>query len=266
VNCATVRDRLVEHALGALPPRDAAPVDRHLAWCAACRKEAGELQRATATLAFGVAPLEAPVELEERTIDAVHQAVEQRDRRPSTPRRSRLALIAALTGMLAVLGTGWGAVMANRAADSDRLVQLETLRSQSAVERFRDLLNSAEFGDPEDEVFLGTLSPSATGGGGGSALTLVSPSIIDMSIVLVNGVPEEARERLPFTVRLRGDDGVLVVGRIEKGDLDDSGAGIVMREFDELVGFDSVVVRDVEGGVVMSGSMQTRATVTSPGP
>jgi hypothetical protein len=27
-----------------------------------------------------------------------------------------------------------------------------------------------------------------------------------------------------------------------------------------------VVVRDVEGGVVMSGSMQTRATVTSPGP
>ena len=266
MNCATVRDRLAEHALGALAPRDVAPVDRHLAWCAACRKEAGELQRATATLAFGVAPHEPPVELEERTIAAVHQAVEQRDRRASTPRRSRLTLIAALTGMLAVLGTGWGAVMANRAADSDRLVQLETLRSQSAVERFRDLLNSAEFGDPEDEVFLGTLSPSATGGGGGAPSRSSRHRSSTCPFVLVNGLPQEAREQLPFTVRLRGDDGVLVVGRIEKGDLDDSGAGIVMREFDELVGYDSVVVRNVDGDIVMSGSMQTRATVTSPGP
>ena len=266
MNCTTVRDRLAEHALGVLTPRDASPVDRHLTWCAACRKEAGELQRATATLAFGVAPLEPPADVEERVAGAVREAVARRDHRPSTARRSRLALVAALAAMLAVLGTGWGAVMANRAADSDRLVQLETLRSQSAVERFRDLLNSAEFGDPEDEVFLGTLNPSASGGGGGSALTLVSPSIIDMAIVLVNGGPEGTRELLPFTVRLRGADGVLMVGRIEKGGLDDSGAGIVMREFDELAGYDSVVVRDVNGDVVLSGSMQTRATVTSPGP
>ena len=115
-------------------------------------------------------------------------------------------------------------------------------------------------------MFLGTLNPSASGGGGGSALTLVSPSIIDMAIVLVNGVPEETRDLLPFTVRLRGADSVLMVGRIEKGGLDDSGAGIVMREFNELAGYDSVVVRDVNGDVVLSGSMQTRATVTSPGP
>lgn len=266
MNCTTVRDRLAEHALGALTPRDASPVDRHLTWCAACRKEASELQRATATLAFGVAPLEPPADVEARVAGAVREAVARRDHRPSTARRSRLALVAALAAMLAVLGTGWGAVMANRAADSDRLVQLETLRSQSAVERFRDLLNSAEFGDPEDEVFLGTLNPAAPGGGGGSALTLVSPSIIDMAIVLVNGVPEETRELLPFTIRLRGAEGALMVGRIEKGGLDDSGAGIVMREFDELAGYDSVTVRDVNGDVVLSGSMQTRAAVTSPGP
>jgi hypothetical protein len=39
-----------------------------------------------------------------------------------------------------------------------------------------------------------------------------------------------------------------------------------MREFNELAGYDSVVVRDVNGDVVLSGSMQTRATVTSPSP
>ncbi|MGZ8579747.1 MAG: anti-sigma factor family protein [Actinomycetota bacterium] len=267
MNCTTVRDRLAEHALGALTQRDAQPVDRHLAWCAACRKEAGELQQASATLAFTLAPDDPPAELADRVVAGIRDAVERRDRRPSSsPRRSRLTLVAALAAMLAVLGTGWGAVMAGRAARSDRLVRLETIRSQSAVERFRDLLNSAEFGDPQDEVFLGTLSPASAGGGGGSALTLVSPSIIDMAIVLVNGVPEETRELLPFTVRLRGDDGVLMVGRIEKGALDDSGAGIVMREFDELIGYDSVIVRDVNGDVVLSGSMQTRAAVTSPSP
>jgi hypothetical protein len=267
VNCTNVRERLAEHALGALPARDAAPVDRHLDWCAACRKEAGEFHRASATLGFALAPHDPPGGLEQSITASVHDAVSRRDRRPSVPpRRSRLTLVAALAAMLAVLGTGWGAVMAGRAARSDRVAQDEISRSQTAVQRFRDLLTSSEFGDPEDEVFLGTLGPATQGGGGGSALTLISPSIIDMAIVLVNGVPPETRERLPFVVRLRGGGRVLTVGRIDKDGLDDSGAGIVMREFDDLTGYDSVVVRDAGGDVVMSGVMRTRATVASPSP
>jgi len=265
VNCTIVRDRLTEHALGALPVRDAGPIDRHLAWCAACRKEAGELQRASATLGFAVAPHEPAHELEDRIAGSVHAAASRRDRRPhAPPRRSRLMLVAALTAMLAVLGTGWGAVMAVRASRSDDAVLQEKIRSQSAVERFRDVLNTMEFGDSDGEVYLGTLVPSTADGGGGSALTLVSPSIIDMAIVLVNGVPAETR--LPFTIRLRGADGVLTVGHIAKGGLDESGAGIVMREFDDLSGYGSVIVRDADGGVVMSGEMRTRATVASPSP
>ena len=267
MSCGNVRERLAEHALGALPARDSAPIDRHLSWCAACRKEAGELQRASATLAFALAPHDPADGLEERVADVVHQAVERRDRRSHpVPRRSRLAFVAAAAAMLAVLGTGWGAVMAGRAARSDDAVLRQTIRNQSAVERFRDVLNTAEFGDPEGEVFLATLGPAASGGGGGSALTLVSPSIIDMAIVLVNGVQAETREHLPFMVRLRGDDGVVTVGRIEKGDLDESGAGTVMGEFDDLTGYDSVVVRDANGDVVMSGTMRTRADVASPSP
>jgi hypothetical protein len=57
-----------------------------------------------------------------------------------------------------------------------------------------------------------------------------------------------------------------MVGRIERGGLDDSGAGTVMREFPDLEGYDTVIVRDANGDVVMSGSMQIRAVVASPTP
>jgi len=267
VTCTAVRDRLTEHALGGLSARDATTVDRHLMWCAACRKEAGELERASATLAFAVAPNDPPEALEGRVVEAVRHAVADPSRRHTpNPRRSRLTLVAALAAMLAVLGTGWGAVMANRAARSDQAAQREAIRTQSALERWRTMVRSLEFGDPANEVLLGTLNPGNIAGGGGSALTLVSPTIADMAIVLVEGVPDELREHLPLTVRLRGPEGALMVGRIDSDGLDDSGAGTVTREFGDLSGYDTVIVRDVGGRVVLHGSMQTRATVTSPSP
>ncbi len=268
MNCTTVRDRLAEHALGALPARDVAPVDRHLAWCAACRKEAGELQQATATLAFGVAPMEPAGDLEERIAGSVHEAVERRDRRPGTPRRSRLTLVAALAAMLAVLGTGWGAVMAGRAARSDRAVQLEQIRRESAIERFRDVINTLEFGSPDDEAFLTTLAATSAGASGGNALTLVSvsPSVTDLAIVILDPIPEQARSGLPYAVRLRSDDQLLMVGRIAKGDLDDAGSATVSGEYSDLAGFDDVIVRDADGTVVMQGTLDTSAALESPGP
>ena len=267
MNCTTVRERLTEHSLAVLPARDAGPVDRHLAWCAACRKEAGELQRASATLAFALAPEDLPTELEDRVAGAVQAAVARRDSRPQPNlRRSRLVLVAAIAAMLAVLGTGWGAVMAGRAARSDHAALAERIERQSSIERFRDVLNTIEFGENEGEVFIGSLEPSTPGAGAGSALTVVSPSMIDMAVVLVDGLPAQTRELLPLAVRVRGDDGVLMVGRLEQSELDDSGAGTVMAEFHDLTGYDTVIVRDATGHVVMAGTMRTRAVVASPTP
>jgi len=265
VNCVTVRDGLTERALGTLPARERASIDRHLVWCAACRKEAAEMESAAAVFAFGVEHAEPDPAVEASVIASINHASGRRTPH-AAPRRGRLAVVAVLAAMLAVSGLGWGAVMAGRAARSDEAALVTTLRQQSAVEKFSRILASADFSDPEGEVFLGTLGPSTEGGGGGSALTLVSPTITDMAVVLVNGVPPAERKLVPFTVWLRGPDGAsLAAGQIDE--LDAAGSGIMWEDIDRDLGvFDRVVVRDTDGHAVMRGIIATRAPLSSPSP
>lgn len=265
MNCASVRDQLSEHALGILSARDASAVDRHLQWCAACRKEAGDLQRATATLAFSAAPAEPPADLVDRVVTGVREAAGVAAH--LVPRRTRWATVAVVAAFIAVSGLGWGAAMAGRAARFEARADVATLQQQSALEEFRRLVGSVEFSDPQDRVFIGQMVPAQGSGGGGAAMTLVSPSIIDLAIVMVNGVPPERWATLPFTVHLTGRDGErLKVGQIAS--LDSSGADTISRQFNgDLAGFDRVIVVDVRGHLVMSGPLRTRAAdVASPSP
>jgi Putative zinc-finger len=266
VNCAAVRDRLPEHALGTLDLHDASGIDRHLQWCAACRKEDGELMRAAATLAFSVAPAEPDPSLQDRIVAAVQQRAQKGAVAHAPGRRGRLAVAAVAAAMLAVSGLGWGAVMAGKAARSEAQAQQTIQSGQDAFERFRQLLSTPEFNDPSNEVLIGTLSPVTGSTGGGSALTLVSPSIIDMAVVTVSGLPPAAAGTLPYSVRLSGPHlPVLMVKRITA--LDAGGGATVERDIDRDLGaYDLVVVRDAHGKVLLSGRLSTDAALASPSP
>ncbi len=263
MNCTAVRDHLTERALGGLPGSDGQGVDRHLVWCAACRKEAGELDRAAATLAFALAPAKPMPDLEERVVEGVRAAAAKG--RP-VPRRGRLAVALAVAAMVAVSALGWGAVMAGRAARYAVTAEQQKQRTADVVRKFSDYLNSAEFNDPGNRVFIGTLSASTRGSSaGGSALTLVSPATRDIAIVMVNGLRPDAGS-LPLRVFLTSEHGrTLSVGRITS--LDTGGNMIVYRHYDvDLSRYTGVEVRDKTGAIVLQGSVVLRPSITTPSP
>ena len=146
MNCTAVRDRLTERALGAVPADDAQALDRHLAWCAACRKEAGELDQAATTFAFALAPAEPPADLEDRVVANVQEVAAKR--LPQTARRGRLAVALAVAGMLAVSGLGWGAVMAGKAARFEDLSIVQRQKTLEALDAFKKIVSQPEFNDP----------------------------------------------------------------------------------------------------------------------
>jgi len=252
MNCLTVRERLSEHALGALPEVDASVVDRHLEWCAACRKEAGELQRAAASLAYSVAPVEPAAELEDRVVGAVRVAASRR--RAAAPRRSRVAAAAVLAAMLALTGLGWGAVMAGRAERAEQQAAAAADKQREAVRKISEVFRLPEV-DPEAIAEVSTLLSPRLREGRGDALVLLSPSGDDLAFVLVTGLTNVRAVQLPLEVRLVGNGSrQLVVGQIRT--LNSGGEGGVYRPFTErLRGFNAVVIRDARGKVLLRGTL-----------
>jgi hypothetical protein len=252
MTCLTVRERLAEHALGVLADGDSSTVDRHLEWCAACRKEAGELQRAAATLAYSVAPVEPPAELEDMVVETVRDAAGRR--RAAGPRRSRVAAAGVLAAMLALSGLGWGAVMAGRAERAEERAAVALEEQRDAIQKFRDVFQLPEV-DPAAIAEVSTLLSPRLKEGRGDALVLLSPSGDDLAFVLVNGLTEVRAAQLPLEVRLVGNGSrQLVVGQIRT--LNSGGEGGAYRTFVEgLRGFSAVVIRDARGRVLLHGTL-----------
>ena len=239
MSCLDVRGLLPEHALGLLGRREETTVERHLEWCAACRKEVAGLERAAATVAFAAEPAEPPAGLEDRVVDAVRRAAGR-----------RAAAVLALTGL------GWGAVMAGRNARLRSEVALAKQHQQQAFVRFRKVLDELEFSDPANVVELADLmSPRRAVIGGGDALVLLSPSSDDVALVAFTGVTDVSNRSMPVEVWLESDSVPdVLVGRIH--DLDTDGGGGVRRWFlESLKPFDDVVVRDARGHVLLRGTL-----------
>jgi hypothetical protein len=263
VNCAAVRDRLPEHSLGVVVGREGDAVDRHLEWCAACRKEARDLRRAAAVLPYALPPVEPPADLEDRVVAAVVVASGSTRPEPVAPRRSRLATVTVLAAVFAVSALGWGAVMAGRASRAEQTVVQEKARSESLA-RFQQLVEGLEFSDADVE--LGLLAPTADGSGAsGTAATIIVPSANDAVLLVANGLDAE---RAPYSVELRGGpEDSLSVGAIQSYLIaSDGSAEISANPSVDLRRFDRVVVLDVDGTVVLRGALEAQAPVPSPSP
>jgi pyruvoyl-dependent arginine decarboxylase (PvlArgDC) len=262
VTCTETRDRLPEHVLGSTRGRDRRDVERHLTWCAACRKEFDELARAAAVLPYALEAADPPEDLEDRVVGAVTRAA--RARRPAA-RRGRTIAAVLLAAAITVGSLGWGMAMAHRAGNA-RAQAAEAQRLQElAIKRFSELLdkNSALLVDPRNRLSIGTLVPSVKAGGG-VAITLTSPTLEDFAFVVVNGLPAPAEKSLPYQVVLTNQSGKeLVVGKLSE--LDGNGGAQIFQDFPlDLGGYTSVTVRDAAGKTVMSGTVGPSSLALSP--
>jgi hypothetical protein len=263
MNCAAARDLMPELALGSLATRDALSIERHLAWCAACRKEAGDLHRAAALLPYALAQAVPSESLEGRVVGVVREA--SGGRGATWARRGRSGAVALIAAMVAVSALGWGAVMAGRA---DRLAaekRVAVQQKEAALHRIEQLVEQTTFGN-HDDVLVGTLGAEFGSPAGGAALELLSPVGGDTVIVSLIGLPQTNRPPLPYTVTLESGDGSSVlVGKVTE--LDSSGNTDISDIFKrDLSGLTRVVVRDASGAFVMSGTVVLRDTIPSPSP
>ena len=257
--CLEVRERLPESALGVLPGEESTEVDRHLAWCAGCRKESAELGSAAQSLAFAIRPVDPPRGLEARVVERVRSAASG----PSRRRRGSMVAAAIVAAIVGISGLGWGAVMAGRAerfaerakrAEATKLLQLE---------QFRHILEGVAPATrlSTDQTHLTQLAPPpmADGVGGGAALELISPTTLDFVIVRVAGLDPKDAQALPYRVTVANGQGrVLPVGKITALDPNDGSADVYHDYNLDLTGFTDVRVTDARGKVVLRGTIDQR--------
>jgi hypothetical protein len=260
VNCVGVREALPEFALGVASTDAIADVELHVETCAACRKEAIDLQRAAAAFGYAVAPATpADPGLEDRVAATVRGAAGGRG---IGGRRARRAAATLLAAAILVAAVGVGSVFANR-AERTRLQTAQTaLATQQMLERFGDVVQTARFADPQTQVFLGNLA--ATGRRGtGAALTIVSPTSSDQVIVVVGDLPSVAAPAGVWLVNAKGRE--IGVGTIRRLDTS-GGATIALSAGASLDGYVGVIVRGARGREWLRGTLVAQAAVPSPTP
>jgi len=259
VNCAAVRDVLPEFALGVARGNDADAVELHVETCAACRKEAVDLQRAAASFGYAIAGDGAPPEeLEQTVVDAVREVARPAKHRHARGRRTGIALLVAA---VLVASVGIGSVFAGREERLRLQAERTALAQQTAVSRFAAV--TARLAGHNTKVLTGVLSPESGGAGDGSAVTILTKDADDQMLVIVNDL---AGRLLPLDVSISDTKGHTIdVGKIPV--LDTAGGSTrAWKVQGSLDGFVDVTVRDAHGKVILRGTLQAQAAVASPSP
>ena len=258
MDCALVRDRLTEHALATLPADERGFVDRHLDWCAGCRKEAAELETAAAYVGLSTEESVPPPSLEQRVVAQVHRAAVGR-----APWKRRLRVLTVATAaalVLAVVGVAWGAAMFARVQSSQQQAHDAEVRARQLTARLNRVLNSFLAGQPQagprDQVRRTVLGPQDGHRGGAGSIVFVSPSQDDWALVVMGGLSSRT---LPYDVTLQDRYGEFVdVGTVRK--LSGDGSARLFHVYHQsLKRFSYVLVKDRTGHIVLSGELATSA-------
>jgi hypothetical protein len=254
MDCLSIRDRLAEFALSGLFPEERARVERHLEWCAGCRKEAGGMIRAATGIGLSLEQEEPSAGLEDRVVETVAVAA---GRRP--PRRRRVAAaVAVAAGITAVAAIGWGGIMTARAeraeSQNEQARQAANEARQQALRITEQLQRiAAELRVPAEAVRQIQLAPTPGRLGGGAAL-VVDASNQHYAVVIVGGLSERSAPYRATLVTQTGER--LLVGNITADRLDRSGGDTLLGNFDRsLSKVRRIEVTSATGAVVLVGTL-----------
>jgi len=253
MDCVDVRDRLTEYALSLLPAPEVEPVERHLGWCAGCRKEAAELTGGAAAAGMSVAQAEPPAALEERLVREIREATGAGRTRSGRARSRTMIVIAATLAIF--MGLGWWATFGDLQS-SKQAQERSRINAINVGKRFDEFLKSFTSTpqhrvQPNDQLKDVQLTPELNTVGGGKAVIFLSHHRDDWVLVYVGGLDPKAG---PYGATLQSEDGtVLPVMRAEP----DNGGGVALfNQFPEsLAKFNRIVVTDGRGHVVLTGSV-----------
>ena len=237
-DCGHVRERLPEWALGVLPKPERTVVAEHLAWCAGCRHEAGELAEGASALALVTTASAPPPELEDRVVQAVSSAAKS-----GPDRRARAGVL--LAAALALVVGGLAGAFAGRSREPDPRVAAG--RAESRLDRFERLLSAVGAGE---RVLTAPLVAAGDDEGAGRAVVYDSPGRQDFAVIVVGGLP---RAEGPYSAAIRFRGGSVRVGRLDPAE---PGQLAAYRLFVErITGYLEVSVRDRRGDVVLVGTL-----------
>lgn len=256
MNCPAIRDRLPEHALGVVDHHDATAIERHLGWCAACRKEARDLERAAATMAFALAPAYPAPELGERVVGAVRRVAAPSGSPRGAHHRGRRIGVVVLAAALTFAALGIGMVL-GRHPGTRPPAQVQGQQEAQAFDRFRTEIQAAISADPRIKPQIGELAPRGSLDASGAALTLASRTQDDQVVVWVNRLPAKGAPYLVFLTD--GNGNAYEVVRINKLDRD-GGAMVASYVAHDIGKLERMIVRDAKGRVVLSGSLAPAAS------
>jgi len=246
VTCLEVRERMAEYALGLLQKPDARGIERHLVWCAGCRKESGELQEGAASLGFSVPQVEPHPSLEWRIAGRLTGT--QSSRKPSR-RGFRILVAATLAAMLGAVGAmSWAIAERNRVLSIEATIH----RQVDNIAKLQELLKSFE--NRQTKARHATLI-ARPGFRGASGLALIYPAANFPDLYLVSMKSPDDSGLAPYEVGLLDKGGVQVAG----GEFVQTTGGLLSYEVSgaDLSKVNSIVVVDTLGRAVLFGKVSS---------